>query len=197
MVEKERSPLVALIEDYECGLEVSVESGSIGEDLVRRAREELMGLSQIRRQVQEFHRATDHPVVDRPLVPPEDRVRLRMKLVAEEAFEFLEACLYLGAHRRSDAEFQEVKDLLRGIIEVCPLDVDLPKAVDALADLDYVVEGSRLEFGVDGTPIAAEVHRANMAKVGGPVREDGKRLKPPGWEPPDIERVLREQGWSG
>ena len=29
-----------------------------------------------------------------------------------------------------------------------------------------------------------------MAKVGGPIREDGKRLKPEGWEPPNITKVL-------
>ena len=29
-----------------------------------------------------------------------------------------------------------------------------------------------------------------MAKAGGPLREDGKRLKPPGWTPPDIAGVL-------
>jgi predicted HAD superfamily Cof-like phosphohydrolase len=63
-----------------------------------------------------------------------------------------------------------------------------------MADLDYVVEGTRLEFGIDGEPIAAEVHRANMAKTEGPVAPDGKRLKPPGWTPPDIAGVLRKQG---
>ncbi len=35
-----------------------------------------------------------------------------------------------------------------------------------------------------------EVHRSNMAKVGGPIRGDGKRLKPEGWTPPDVAGVL-------
>lgn len=34
-------------------------------------------------------------------------------------------------------------------------------------------------------PFWDEVQRANMDKVGGAVREDGKRLKPPGWRPPN------------
>lgn len=35
------------------------------------------------------------------------------------------------------------------------------------------------------------------AQVGLPVkRADGKILKPEGWQPPDIERVLIEQGWK-
>jgi predicted HAD superfamily Cof-like phosphohydrolase len=52
-----------------------------------------------------------------------------------------------------------------------------------------VVEGARLELGIDGAPIAA-VHEANMKKVSGEVRADGKRLKPPGWKPPDINLEL-------
>jgi hypothetical protein len=36
-----------------------------------------------------------------------------------------------------------------------------------------------------------------MAKVGGALDANGKFRKPPGWTPPDIERVLREQGWTG
>jgi len=35
-----------------------------------------------------------------------------------------------------------------------------------------------------------------MRKVGGVVREDGKRLKPEGWVGPDIEKCLRAQGWK-
>lgn len=51
--------------------------------------------------------------------------------------------------------------------------------------------------GVDAMPVFAEVHLANMRKLGPdglPIkREDGKVLKPEGWTPPDIQRVLDEQ----
>jgi predicted HAD superfamily Cof-like phosphohydrolase len=69
---------------------------------------------------------------------------------------------------------------------------DLLGAIDGLCDLLYVVHSSALEFGIDLDPFWSEVHRTNMAKVGGPVREDGKRLKPDGWTPPDLAGVLRE-----
>ena len=59
----------------------------------------------------------------------------------------------------------------------------------ALAGLDYVVEGARLEFGINGLPIADEVHRANMAKAGGPKRADGKHMKPEGWTPHEVHRA--------
>lgn len=59
-----------------------------------------------------------------------------------------------------------------------------------------VTRESRI-LGIDLGPVFEEVHRANMAKVGGPTRADGKILKPEGWTPPDVAGVLRRQGWSG
>lgn len=147
--------------------------------------------SPLRAQVLEFHRAMDVPVLDRSQVPPDERVRLRLSLVIEEALELLEAALpnetsVVGHCRRR----------LNLIIQCGVIRVDLPELADALADIDYVVEGARLEFGVDGAPVAAGVHAANMAKLGGPVREDGKRLKPEGWRPFDVAAELRRQGWE-
>lgn len=77
---------------------------------------------------------------------------------------------------------------------------DLVEAIDGLCDLLCVVYGAAVEFGVDLGPFWEEVHRTNMAKQGGPVREDGKRSKPPGWTPPDIAGILadpvRAGGWD-
>src|SRR4051794_15687864 len=52
---------------------------------------------------------------------------------------------------------------------------DLVEAVDGMCDLLCVVYGTAAEFGLDLAPFWDEVHRTNMAKAGGPVREDGKR----------------------
>ncbi len=41
-------------------------------------------------------------------------------------------------------------------------------------------------LGLDLRPFFVLVHQANMLKISGPVREDGKRLKPEGWVAPDI-----------
>lgn len=142
-----------------------------------------------------FHRAFDVPILHKPQVPDIERVRLRLRLIAEEFFELLDACD--SPDLDGEAAIDRARIAVRSFIDYIALDVDLEMLADSLADLDYVVEGTRLEFGIDGEPIEAEVHRANMAKVGGPVREDGKRLKPPGWTPPDIEGELRRQGWRG
>lgn len=160
--------------------------------------------SPLRAQVLEFHRAMDCPVLDRPQVPPDERVRLRLRLVAEEFFELLRSALVERELPTDGAEGVKHEDCILACAESIvltavaddDLSVDLPELADALADLDYVIEGARLEFGVDGAPVAAGVHAANIRKLDGPVREDGKRLKPEGWRPFDVAAELRRQGWE-
>lgn len=143
-------------------------------------------------QVREFHQAFGMPVNTVPAVPPGDRVQLRLRLITEEYCELLESCGPLSKY---------LKELLFAYCDsVEPKDVDLVEFTDACADLDYVVEGARLEFGVDSAPVAAEVHRSNMSKVGpgGKVtyREDGKVVKPETYSPADIAGELKKQGWN-
>ena len=140
-------------------------------------------------QVREFHLAMGQPVLTRPTVPRHDRVRLRLRLIAEEFVELLDATLLL---RECNVD---IGGLLRRIVDTSTVNVDLPSAVDALADLDYVIEGTRAEFGVDGEPVAALVHASNMAKLGGKPDANGKIQKPEGWQAPDIEAELTRQGW--
>lgn len=95
---------------------------------------------------------------------------LRVRLIQEEAEEFAEAVR----------------------------DGDVPEMVDALCDLLYVTYGAAVALGVDLEPFFDEVHQTNLAKTGGSRRADGKWIKPAGWQPPDIKRILRERyGWEG
>lgn len=118
----------------------------------------------------------------------EAEIRLGLRLVAEEFSELIDAAFGVD----SGVGMPAIWDL----IQSAPLCIDLPALVDATADLDYVVEGLRVRLGVDGDPIWEAVHAANMAKSTGPLREDGKRMKPEGWKAPDVEGLLREQGWE-
>ena len=70
---------------------------------------------------------------------------------------------------------------------------DFVEAIDGMCDLLYVVFGTAVAFGIDLEPFFEEVHRTNMLKTTGAIREDGKRLKPEGWKPPDIEKLLNDQ----
>lgn len=116
--------------------------------------------------VLEFHETFNAPVGENPSLPGEDAVALRIRLIREE--------------------LEELEQSISGqnVVDVA----------DALADLLYVTYGTAIAFGIDVRPVFEEVHRANMTKVGGKVRADGKILKPEGWEPPGIEEVLRSQG---
>ena len=68
--------------------------------------------------------------------------------------------------------------------------------LDALVDLQYILDGTFIAYGWDKIKDAAfaEVHRSNMTKLqadGTPLlRADGKVLKGPNFEPPNLEQFL-------
>lgn len=90
-------------------------------------------------QVALFHRTFQHPVEDQPLIPAEDRCRLRVALLEEELKEFKQAIA----------------------------DGDLVEVADALCDLQYVLSGAVLEFGLGQrfVDLFEEVQRSNMSKT--------------------------------
>ncbi|WP_422932074.1 MazG nucleotide pyrophosphohydrolase domain-containing protein [Singulisphaera sp. PoT] len=116
--------------------------------------------------VLQFHRTMcPEQVREMPDVSGEELRDLRKKLIGEEVDELHEA-------------------MAKG---------DAVEVADALADLLYVVFGTSVAYGIDIRPVWEAVHRANMAKAGGPRREDGKVLKPDGWEPPAVAAILAGQ----
>lgn len=113
----------------------------------------------------EFHRAFNCQVGSRPALLSFEEHELRWELIREELQE----------------------------LERAAAEGDLLKVADGIGDILYVAYGYATACGIDMTPVFAEIHRANMAKLGGGIREDGKVLKPTGWTGPDIARVLAEQ----
>ncbi len=90
-------------------------------------------------QVAEFHRTFNAPILDQPTIPNADRCNLRISLLQEELNELKEAIA----------------------------DNDLVEIADALCDLQYVLSGAVLEFGL-GEKFATlfnEVQRSNMSKA--------------------------------
>ena len=90
-------------------------------------------------QVAEFHRTFHAPILDTPQIPSEARCQLRVSLLAEELDELREAIA----------------------------DADLVAVADALCDLQYVLSGAVLEFGLGEkfTSLFNEVQRSNMSKA--------------------------------
>jgi len=83
---------------------------------------------------------------------------------------------------------EEVNETLKAIEED-----DLVEIADGIVDSIVVLLGTAVTYGIDVRPIWDEVHKTNMAKKDGPVREDGKKLKPEGWVAPNIKKILDEQ----
>ena len=110
-------------------------------------------------QVRDFHRAIGarRP----PRLDPDwnDIYDLRLKLIREEVDELIEAADHF----------------------------DVPGCAQEMSDILYVVYGMAVAMGIDLEKAFEEVHRANMEKVGGPKRADGKQLKPYDWDPPHIK----------
>jgi predicted HAD superfamily Cof-like phosphohydrolase len=90
-------------------------------------------------QVADFHRTFKAPILDSPQIPSADRCKLRVSLIAEEL-----------------KELQEAID-----------NNDLVEVADALCDIQYVLSGAVLEFGLGNkfVELFNEVQRSNMSKA--------------------------------
>ena len=89
-------------------------------------------------QVAEFHKTFKHPVLAEPTIPSKQRCALRVALIREE-LEELEAAIE---------------------------DNDIVEIADALCDIQYVLSGAVLEFGLGEKfrELFDEVQRSNMSK---------------------------------
>lgn len=143
---------------------------------------------------EQFLRAAEHPIPDRPAIPTPEVIALRLKLLIEEVDELCEAVGFEDLdHYVTKANWDDDLDCIRSAIDEGR--VDLPEMVDAFHDIAVIAYGGALETaGVAGAKAAAdEVTRSNLSKiVDGRVirREDGKIMKPEGWRPPNIRGAL-------
>jgi predicted HAD superfamily Cof-like phosphohydrolase len=116
----------------------------------------------------EFNDAFEIPKLESPGLSSKEMIELRIKLLREEVEEYAEAAL----------------------------SGDLVEVLDALADIGYILAGTIINHGMQNIYDDAfdEVHRSNMAKlVDGKVlrRDDGKVMKPEGWQPPQLAQFLQ------
>jgi predicted HAD superfamily Cof-like phosphohydrolase len=89
--------------------------------------------------VADFHRTFKHPILEMPTIPSEARCNLRVSLIAEELKE----------------------------LEAAIKDKDMIEIADALCDIQYVLSGAILEFGLGNKfkALFEEVQRSNMSKA--------------------------------
>ncbi|MBD1395391.1 pyrophosphohydrolase domain-containing protein [Mucilaginibacter glaciei] len=101
--------------------------------------------------VAEFHKTFKHPILQQPAIPSAARCDLRVSLLAEE-----------------------VKELQQAIA-----DNDLVEIADALCDIQYVLAGAILEFGLGDKfkQLFDEVHRSNMSKACHTIEEANETVE--------------------
>lgn len=136
--------------------------------------------------VRQFNRKFNVPIADVPAFPTRERMNLRVRLIAEEFCEFLAACGHCFIVDIGEIFYQRATFPKLNLIA----------AADGLADMQFVIEGAALEFGIPLAAVFSEVHRSNMTKTGQPDA-GGKITKGDGYEPPKIEDILREHGREG
>ena len=117
--------------------------------------------------VKEFHLAFGHPIAEKPGIPEDKELALlRERLIEEESREVIDAC-WKG---------------------------NINEIAKELADLIYVIHGMALVYGIPLDEVFEAVHNSNMSKLdeNGNVlyREDGKVLKGPNYEPPNIQEII-------
>ena len=116
--------------------------------------------------VRDFHTAFGQRVGTKPELPDHQERELRMRLMKEEFNEYNKA--------------EDNNDLTNLAVE--------------LADIIYIACGTAVSYGIPLDDVFNAIHQANMNKlVDGKVirREDGKIKKPDGWQPADIEGILK------
>ena len=96
-------------------------------------------MSEYLEKVAEFHRTFGAPILSSPQIPSEERCKLRVNLLQEE--------------------LNELSDAIQA--------GDIVEIADALADLQYVLSGAILEFGLKDRfdTLFDEVQRSNMSKA--------------------------------
>ena len=124
-----------------------------------------------------------------------DRVDLRMKLIAEEFFELV-AAVY------NEQAAYELESAWNGLFSDGVTDErrnDVVAAADATGDLRYVIEGFDLEAGIPAEKVFDEIHSSNLSKLGkdgfpiisdGTLKPKGKILKGENFFEPDLKAVI-------
>ena len=119
-------------------------------------------------RVRVFHKAFRHTIRYEPTLNCEELKNLRMRLLREE--------------------LNELQDAL--------WDSDPVATLDALTDLQYVLDGTYVALGFARFKEAAniEVHFSNMSKLGEdgkPIYDaGGKVIKGPNYTPPNLKKIL-------
>jgi predicted HAD superfamily Cof-like phosphohydrolase len=123
-----------------------------------------------------------------------------MSNVFRDQAKFMNACGQTVGSRNQD-QFDLYLKLIQEEVSELQTAVDNNDRVeqlDALIDIMVVTVGAVQSLGVDGEGAWKEVMSTNFAKIDsltGRVRkrEDGKVMKPTGWQPPELSKYINRE----
>lgn len=154
--------------------------------------------SEWQRRCEEFMRHAGQAVRSRP-DDPTAAERLRVaRLVLEGA---LETVAGFGVRVVLDRDANGSDPDERFGLSDCDVELVPDGAFDMVGAVDGCLDGIVVNLcglstvGAGDAHLMTAVQDANQQKQSGPVRSDGKQLKPAGWQPPDIAGELIRQGW--
>ena len=123
-----------------------------------------------------------------------------MSNVFRDQAKFMNACEQTVGKRNPDQFDLYLKLIQEEVAELQTAvdDNDLVEQLDALIDIMVVTVGAVQSLGVDAEGAWKEVMSTNFAKIDsltGRVRkrEDGKVLKPTGWQPPQLAKYINRE----
>ncbi len=140
------------------------------------------------RDVRRFHQKFALLVSLSPTHLTKRKLKERIECLREELGEFIEACGLELLYKENGVALEE-----SGRAQ------DLAGQADALVDLVYFALGTAVMMGLPWQELWDDVQRANMAKERG-VSHRGHKvdcIKPPGWQPPLTEDILKAAGYTG
>ena len=129
-------------------------------------------------QMRQFHSVMGMALDEEMIPEQKDTFDLRWRLISEEMQELFHECANISQTLMEGDE---------------PSKTDKAALLKEMVDVVYVILGMAVSFSLPFDPAWGRVHQSNMSKLvdGKPLRsEDGKVLKGPNYQPPNIKGLL-------
>lgn len=143
-------------------------------------------------KVDKFMELAGQNVPKKTGIPDDETLQLRANLILEECLETIKAlgfAIYDQSPKNGNIINPEDITLKK------EYETDIVEVADGCADIKVVTTGTLSSFGIDDNEIQEAVDENNLAKFGPGSyrREDGKWMKPPNHQPPNIKEIISNQ----
>lgn len=146
--------------------------------------------------VEAFMRGAGQTIPDKPVLPADAVLKLRCRLILEEAVELIES---MGFHVVCDFDESQIDVNIGYALRISSSGIraDLPHIAKESADLLVVTLGAMSACGLPDLPIMDAVCQNNLLKLLTGTRDPGgKLIKAANHPPVPLVPILKELGWN-